>query len=203
MDKRWDIDVRPGEPAIRASFAKEALLSLEEDPQWATIEPALDPVALSQLRAAPRSGWLPIGFDVELCRAAATVMNAQQLRAMGFRNTERTSRTPLLGPVAQAAGRLLNLNPKTGIRFMKRSIGLLYRDCGVVDYVDDDTTPKLVWHDIPAPIRTPEFLHMIAGGFAFLFPFLALEGEVSIHNLSGPDSVEFHFRWEKPQSMRD
>lgn|GEM_PF-1890730 len=191
----WTLNVGKGVPAIRSTFAVESFLTLQEHDDWDALRTAMDPAAVELLHQAPRSGWLPLAFDADICRASAAVLDDAALRAMGHRNAERTSLTPLLAPIVSSASRLLQLAPKTGMRFMQKGVAMLYRDAGTLEFVDEGQPRRalLVWRGLPDMVCDRGFLEIIAGGMEYYFPLLHVEGAVQAH-LHGNDAT-FEFTW--------
>lgn len=154
-------------PQMRASHLKSNLESLSDlgAAQELAVRRAV-PDVVRQVDDASRVAWLPLDLDIQLTEAVEREVGRERMKRWGRDAIARSAESPLLRPVMVGL-RAMGLTPHTALKRAPYAWTLIYRGCGDLEYQHvGDTEAALVHEWVPTPmLRTPSYLHGIAGAF--------------------------------------
>lgn len=186
-------------PSIRASQLHSNLAGL------AQLGPELERQILKHLNAAdrqaivdaPRAGWLPLEFDVQLTDAVVEVGGLDTMMKWSNATMMQSFSGPLLRPVIDGAVRVFGLNPGSLLRLAPRVWHHVFRDCGELHLTGSfpgfaglhlvDAAPELT--------RSSNYLKGIASSLEALFTVCQREGTIRLLPVE-QSLVVFECRWD-------
>jgi hypothetical protein len=124
---------------IKASHLQSNIASLDRLPPAAAAEiKARAADAIAQCRAMTRSHWAPMAIDIEIVETVCDVVGESGLRRLSSEGIRLSAEGPLLGPIKNAALRILKARPDAVLRFARQGWAAVYKDVGTAEWVGDD-----------------------------------------------------------------
>lgn len=195
---RCDADVmRSEDPRFRASHTLATLRALSRvaPDASARVRARIAPEVRRGLEEALRGELIPAAWDLAVVEAILAELGPLPTRAV-MREMMRTSLgSSLLGGLLRTAQALFGRSPEGLLRWAGRAYSHVARDCGEV--VLEGTSPGSVvlrLRGLPGPLAVPAYLDAIAGAIEAIFDVCAVEGSVTLGEVSR-DGARYEVKW--------
>jgi hypothetical protein len=183
------------EPRVRARHCQEWLTLIEksEEPWRSRFFERLAPAMREEIESSSRVGWLPVTTHVALAETLLETFG--ELRAHAFyRHAASAWLTgPLLGPVLKTSARILDVTPRTIVRWAPRGWEISFKDCG--ELAGESHAPghaRLIYRNLPAVCTASEAWLASAQGSAYgVLDVIGCEGVVRL-DTSGKSEGRMH-----------
>ncbi|MCP4500810.1 MAG: hypothetical protein GY822_12685 [Deltaproteobacteria bacterium] len=171
-------------------------------PEGEAILGAMNPNVADLLKSISRNGWLPMEVDLEIMRAAASIVGVDKMRALGLESTRRSAETPLLKPIVRrVTTTLFRVNIHGVVRIIKRTVPSLYRNIGSFSPLNEgETKTTLIWRDAPSFLlleSSRSWLEGLSGGFEMAFRVCQVEGTLTRIFPTPPCQKPGYLNWLK------
>jgi len=179
-------------PFIRALNVRRALtdVGVLTPAQQAAIFAAVRPETIRAIQAAQDMAWLDITLSAELNNAIFAVMSQPEYRRWSRAMALHVIKRSMVSGMVEAALRLFDVTPQGLFKMMPRGWGATYKDAGVVTVAAvPPLSTRFAFVDLPAPMRTSQYLETIAGGMETVFDMCHVDGKIVIERGSGVDMV--------------
>src|SRR5688572_29802919 len=131
---------------MKAGSVAQNLAGLERHPRAREILAGVDPAALDSVRAAARTAWLPVAYDVALSRAAHRALGREAYWDLATRSVAAMVESPLIRPILEGFVRVFGPTPHSGFSLVPRAIQQVYRHHGRLEVDrEGDSTAVLRW----------------------------------------------------------
>lgn len=172
--------MRDPPPEVRNSHLRMLLSALPSlgEPVARDVRAAVPPRTLLRIERASLLSWQPGELLVDLCEAAAGVVDAGTLERWGAAALVALAEAPLARAFFDAAARFHGTAaPETFLGYLTQAWRLLYSGCGELEILSARPGEVRILHaPVPPMLRRPATLLPLLGGLAAVPGLCGLEG---------------------------